>query len=146
MKIFKIIKMLSCMSVLITLNACTTSLRPDDSDKYPFNRKMVEIFGNDVKIVDSINKSQAQISSVDISKGSKKLDEIIILLKKDGWVLKGRGKGIDTYCLNKNNGINILIANSAPVIDYQGTVLTPGDLSVNSIVFFYVNSGVNECE
>lgn len=146
MKIFEIIKMLSCMSVLIILNACTTGLRQDNLDKYSFNNKMIEILGPDVKIRDAINKSQVQISSIEISKNSKKLDEIITQLKQDGWVLKGRGKGVDTYCLGTNNSINIITANSGPIIGYEGSILTSGDFSVNTVTFSYVNSGVNECE
>ncbi|WP_335970049.1 hypothetical protein [Acinetobacter bereziniae] len=146
MKIVEIIKVLFCMSVLIILNACTTGLRQDNLDKYPFNRKMVEIFGNDVKIVDSINKSQTQISNVELSKDSKKLNEVITLLKQDGWVLKGQGKGVDTYCLGRNNRINIVTANSAPVIDYQGSMLTPGNFSINIIAFMYLISGVDSCK
>lgn len=142
----KIIKIFSCLSVVIVLSACKTSLRADDSDKYPFNRKMVEIFGNDVKIINSINKSQTQISNVELSKDSKKLNEVITLLKQDGWVLKGQGKGVDTYCLGRNNRINIVTANSAPVIDYQGSMLTPGNFSINIIAFMYLISGVDSCK
>lgn len=72
MKIVEIVKVLFCMSVLIILNACTTGLRQDNLDKYSFNNKMIEILGPDVKIRDAINKSQVQISSIDISKDSKK--------------------------------------------------------------------------
>ncbi|MEG6548354.1 hypothetical protein V6C59_21090 [Acinetobacter bereziniae] len=146
MKIVEIVKVLFCMSVLIILNACTTGLRQDNLDKYSFNNKMIEILGPDVKIRDAINKSQVQISSIDISKDSKKLDEIITQLKQDGWVLKGRGKGVDTYCLGANNSINIITANSGPIIGYEGSILTSGDFSVNTVTFSYVNSGVNECE
>ncbi|MFW1798914.1 hypothetical protein ACG9YX_02600 [Acinetobacter nematophilus] len=146
MKIFEIIKMFSCMSVLIILNACTTSLRPDDSDRYPFNDKMIEILGSNIKIINSINKSQTQISNVELSKDSKKLNEVITLLKQDGWVLKGQGKGVDTYCLGRNNRINIVTANSAPVIDYQGSMLTPGNFSINIIAFMYLISGVDSCK
>ncbi len=146
MKIVEIIKVLFCMSVLIILNACTTGLRQDNFDKYSFNNKMIEILGPDVKIINSINKSQTQISNVELSKDSKKLNEVITLLKQDGWVLKGQGKGVDTYCLGRNNRINIVTANSAPVIDYQGSMLTPGNFSINIIAFMYLISGVDSCK
>lgn len=146
MKIVEIIKVLFCMSVLIILNACTTGLRQDNLDKYSFNNKMIEILGPDVKIINSINKSQTQISNVELSKDSKKLNEVITLLKQDGWVLKGQGKGVDTYCLGRNNRINIVTANSAPVIDYQGSMLTPGNFSINIIAFMYLISGVDSCK
>ena len=146
MRIFEIIKMLSCMSLVLVLIACTTGLRPDDSDRYPFDDKMIKILGSDVKIRNAINKSQTQISNVEVSKDSKKLDEIIKILKQDGWVFKGKGIGVDTYCLGKNNSINIITANSGPIIGYQGSILTSGDFSVNTVIFSYVNSGVNECE
>ncbi|WP_151810432.1 hypothetical protein [Acinetobacter bereziniae] len=146
MKIVEIIKVLFCMSVLIILNACTTGLRQDNLDKYSFNNKMIEILGPDVKIINSINKSQTQISNVELSKDSKKLNEVITLLKQDGWVLKGQGKGVDTYCLGRNNRINIVTANSAPVIDYQGSMLTPGNFSINIIAFMYLISEVDSCK
>lgn len=146
MKFFENIKTLLCMSLVLVLMACTAGIRPDTSDKYPFNEKMIEIFGADITIVDSINKSQAQISTLDLSRNYQKLDQVIKVLQKDGWMLKGRGEGVDTYCLDKNNGINIVIPNSKPIIDYQGTILPAGDVSVNSIVFFYISHGVNECE
>lgn len=65
LKIFEIIKILSCISLVLVLNACITGLRPDSSDKYSFNNRMIEILGSDVKIIVAINKSQAQISSVE---------------------------------------------------------------------------------
>ena len=146
MKSVKNIKILLFMSLVLVLMACTSGVRLDTSNKYPFNSKMFEIFGEDITIVDSINKSQAQISTLDISKDQQKLDKVVKALQKDGWLLKGKGEGVDTYCLDKNNGINIVMPNSKPIIDYQGTILPTGDVSVNSIVFFYISHGVNECE
>lgn len=145
LKIGENIKTLFCIISTVNLIACTAGLRPDNSDKYAFDDKMIEILGSDVKIKNAINKSQTQISNVELSKDSKKLDEIIKLLKQDGWVFKGKGKGVDTYCLGKNNSINIITANSGPIIGYQGSILNSGDFSVNTVTFSYVNSGVNEC-
>mgnify|MGYP003705678393 CR=1 FL=1 len=56
MKIFEIIKMLTCLGLVLILIACTTGLRQDNLDKYSFNNKMIEILGPDVKIRDAINK------------------------------------------------------------------------------------------
>ena len=146
LKIGENIKTLFCIISTVNLIACTAGLRPDNSDKYAFDDKMIKILGPDVKIKNAINKSQIQISNVEVSKDSKKLDEIIKILKQDGWVFKGKGIGVDTYCLGKNNSINIITANSGPIIGYQGSILTSGDFSVNTVIFSYVNSGVNECE
>lgn len=140
------IKILFCMILGLLLMACTDGIKPDTAVKYPFDKKMMETFGGDISIVDSINKSQAQISTLNVSKDHQKIEQFINLLQKDGWVLKGKGEGVDTYCLNKNNGINIVQPNSKPVIDYQGIILPASDLSVYSIVFFYISHGVNECE
>ncbi len=145
LKIGENIKTLFCIISTVNLIACTAGLRPDNSDKYAFDDKMIKILGPDVKIKNAINKSQTQISNVEVSKDSKKLDEIIKILKQDGWVLKGQGKGVDTYCLGRNNRINIVTSNSGPVIDYQGSVLTPGDFSVNGVAFMYLISGVDSC-
>lgn len=141
----KNLKKLSYIIFPVLLVACSTGLKQEPTDRYPFKEKMKEVFGPNVKFQDAINKYEAQLSNIDFPKNSLKINEIISLLEKDGWVLKGKGVGVDTYCLDENNRINIVTANSGPVINYQGTKLNREDSSENGIAFMYLISGVDSC-
>ncbi|EKP68428.1 Uncharacterised protein [Acinetobacter baumannii] len=78
------------------------------SDKYPFEVKMKALLGDNLKIVNSIRKAEVQISSFRFEKDPNKLKKVINQLEEDGWVLKGKGQGVDTYCLGRNNRINVV--------------------------------------
>ena len=101
---------------------------------------------SDVEIIDAINKSEGQISSIDFSKKSSNIKKIIDIMEKDGWVLKGKGQGVDTYCLGLNNAINIVTASSEPIINYENERLVSGDYSKDTIAYVYNISGANECD
>ena len=91
--------------IVLPLMGCSDRIYEQPLDKYPFTSKIKEVLGsNNVEIIDSINRSETQISYFEISKDSTKLKDIITLLEKDGWVLKGHGIGVDTYCLGLNFG------------------------------------------
>ena len=53
------------------------------------------------------SKAEVQISSFDLPTNTNQIDEVVSQLKKDDWVLKGHGQGVDTYCLGLHNKINI---------------------------------------
>ncbi|TYO13319.1 hypothetical protein FXF40_18695, partial [Acinetobacter baumannii] len=68
---------------------------------------MKALLGDNLKIVNSIRKAEVQISSFRFEKDPNKLKKVINQLEEDGWVLKGKGQGVDTYCLGRNNRINV---------------------------------------
>ena len=81
---------------------CSKGVYEQPVDKYPFEVKMKALLGDNIEIIDSINKYEAQVSYFEFTKDSRKLDKIVRYLDKDGWVLKGQGQGVDTYCLGPN--------------------------------------------
>lgn len=69
---------------------------------------MKALLGDNLEIVNSIRKAEVQISSFRFEKDPNKLKKLINQLEEDGWVLKGKGQGVDTYCLGRNNRINVV--------------------------------------
>lgn len=66
----KSLKKLPYIIFSMLLIACSTGLKQEQTDRYPFNEKMKEILGSDVEIIDAINKYEGQISSIDFPKKS----------------------------------------------------------------------------
>ncbi|HAV5547380.1 TPA: hypothetical protein JI101_11125 [Acinetobacter baumannii] len=116
------------------------------SDKYPFEVKMKALLGDNLKIVNSIRKAEVQISSFRFEKDPNKLKKVINQLEEDGWVLKGKGQGVDTYCLGRNNRINVVIPTSGGLYDFKGGKLKRTDYSVNAILYSYDKWGDDMCE
>ncbi|EHU1360586.1 hypothetical protein Q5X71_10740 [Acinetobacter baumannii] len=125
---------------------CSNQIYEPPSDKYPFEVKMIDFFGNNIRIVDSINKYEAQISYFEFTKDSRKLEEIVRHLEKDGWMLKGQGHGVDTYCLGPNNKINIVNPTFGKIQDYKGGELKITNYDVNTVLYRYYKWGDDLCE
>ncbi|EXR50136.1 hypothetical protein [Acinetobacter baumannii] len=116
------------------------------SDKYPFEVKMKALLGDNLEIVNSIRKAEVQICSFRFEKDPNKLKKVINQLEKDGWVLKGKGQGVDTYCLGRNNRINVVIPTSGGLYDFKGGKLKRTDYSVNAVLYSYDKWGDDMCE
>ncbi|HCT5803997.1 TPA: hypothetical protein OT167_003079, partial [Acinetobacter nosocomialis] len=116
------------------------------SDKYPFEVKMKALLGDNLKIVNSLSKAEVQISSFRFEKDPNKLKKVINQLEKDGWILKGHGQGVDTYCLGINNSINIVSPTTIGVYDYQGGKLNITDYNFDAISYSYNKWGEDLCE
>jgi len=106
MKYFFIILLFLSLSVQV---GCSGTIYEQPSDKYPFEAKMKELLGGDLQIVNSLRKAEVEISSFDLPKKTNEIDRVLKQLQRDGWVLKGKGIGVDTYCLGRNNKINIVV-------------------------------------
>ncbi|AZC10856.1 hypothetical protein DKE47_014650 [Acinetobacter nosocomialis] len=107
---------------------------------------MKALLGDNLEIIDSINKYEAQVSYFEFTKDSRELEKIVRYLDKDGWVLKGKGQGVDTYCLGRNNRINVVIPTSGGLYDFKGGKLKRTDYSVNAVLYSYDKWGDDMCE
>ncbi|MBO3658122.1 hypothetical protein J5N55_08485 [Acinetobacter haemolyticus] len=125
---------------------CSDQIYEQPSDKYSFKIQMIELLGSDIDVIDSINKHEAQISYFEFIKDSSKLDKIVGYLEKDGWVLKGKGQGVVTYCLGSNNKINIVSPTFGEVLDYKGGKLKITNYDVNTVLYRYYKLGDDLCE
>ncbi|WP_308436465.1 hypothetical protein [Acinetobacter seifertii] len=132
-------------SLLIQIG-CSNGVYEQPSNKYSFETKMKVLLGNNLDIVNSLRKAEVQISSFDLPKKTNQIDKVISLLKKDGWVLKGKGQGVETYCLGRNNRINIVIPTSGGLYDFKGGKLKRTDYSVNAVLYSYDKWGDDMCE
>ncbi|MDC5428247.1 hypothetical protein [Acinetobacter baumannii] len=144
----KLSKLSLAAFMLFTFTGCSGGggIYPQPSDKYPFEVKMKALLGDNIEIVNSIRKAEVQISSFDLPKKTNQIDKVISQLKKDGWVLKGHGQGVDTYCLSLHNKINIVVPISNNVYDYKGRELNIMDYSMNGVSYMYDKWGINMCE
>ena len=144
----KLSKLSLAAFMLFTFTGCGGGggIYPQPSDKYPFEVKMKALLGDNLEIVNSIRKAEVQISSFDLPKKNNQIDKVISQLKKDGWVLKGHGQGVDTYCLGLHNKINIVVPISNNVYDYKGRELNIMDYSMNGVSYMYDKWGINMCE
>ncbi|MDC4865459.1 hypothetical protein NQ912_18000 [Acinetobacter baumannii] len=144
----KLSKLSLAAFMLFTFTGCSGGggIYPQPSDKYPFEVKMKALLGDNIEIVNSIRKAEVQISSFDLPKKTNQIDKVISQLKKDGWVLKGHGQGVDTYCLGLPNKINIVVPISNNVYDYKGRELNIMDYSMNGVSYMYDKWGINMCE
>lgn len=144
----KLSKLSLAAFMLFTFTGCGGGggVYPQPSDKYPFEVKMKVLLGDNIEIVNSIRKTEVQISSFDLPKKTNQIDKVISQLKKDGWVLKGHGQGVDTYCLGLHNKINIVVPISNNVYDYKGRELNITDYSMNGVSYMYDKWGIDMCE
>lgn len=144
----KLSKLSLAAFMLFTFTGCGGGggIYPQPSDKYPFEVKMKVLLGDNIEIVNSIRKTEVQISSFDLPKKTNQIDKVISQLKKDGWVLKGHGQGVDTYCLGLHNKINIVVPISNNVYDYKGRELNITDYSMNGVSYMYDKLGIDMCE
>jgi len=144
----KLSKLSLAAFMLFTFTGCGGGggIYPQPSDKYPFEVKMKVLLGDNIEIVNSIRKTEVQISSFDLPKKTNQIDKVISQLKKDGWVLKGYGQGVDTYCLGLHNKINIVVPISNNVYDYKGRELNITDYSMNGVSYMYDKWGIDMCE
>ncbi|MDV4265899.1 hypothetical protein ACG9XY_04200 [Acinetobacter seifertii] len=144
----KLSKLSLAAFMLFTFTGCGGGggIYPQPSDKYPFEVKMKVLLGDNIEIVNSIRKTEVQISSFDLPKKTNQIDKVISQLKKDGWVLKGHGQGVDTYCLGLHNKINIVVPISNNVYDYKGRELNITDYSMNGVSYMYDKWGIDMCE
>ncbi|MGQ1315292.1 hypothetical protein ACT400_06325 [Acinetobacter baumannii] len=137
------------IATILLLVGCSSSVYEPPSDKYPFENKMKELLVNQIKIINSLKKAEVQILYFELPKSSNKIESIVRLLEKDGWVLKGKGQGVDTYCLgrnNRNNRINVVIPTSGELYDFKGGKLKRKDYSVNAVLYSYNKWGEDLCE
>ncbi|MDC4559718.1 hypothetical protein NQ760_15605 [Acinetobacter baumannii] len=140
-----LLKLISSFFLLIPIG-CSNGVHEQPSNKYPFEEKMKVLLGNNLEIIDSINKYEAQVSYFEFTKDSRKLDKIVRYLDKDGWVLKGQGQGVDTYCLGPNNKINIVNPTFGKIQDYKGGELKITNYNVNTLLYRYYKWGDDLCE
>lgn len=125
---------------------CSNGVYEQPAYKYPFEVKMKALLGDNIEIIDSINKYEAQVSYFEFTKDSRKLEKIVRYLDKDGWVLKGQGHGVDTYCLGPNNKINIVNPTFGKIQDYKGGELKITNYDVNTVLYRYYKWGDDLCE
>lgn len=134
------------ITTILLLVGYGSSVYEPPSDKYPFENKMKELLGNQIEIINSLKKAEVQISYFELPKNNNKIESIVSLLEKDGWVLKGKGQGVDTYCLGRNNRINVVIPTSGGLYDFKGGKLKRTDYSVNAVLYSYNKWGEDLCE
>jgi len=125
---------------------CCKQIYKEDADKYMFLIKMKQVVGNDVKIVNSLNRVEAQLAYLELPLKSDKTSKIIELLKKDGWTYKGAGIGSETYCLGVNNSINIVRPTSKIVTTFKGGDLYVTDYNKDIVSYSYNKSGFDICK
>lgn len=140
-----LLKLIFSFSLLIQIG-CSNGVHEQPSNKYPFEEKMKVLLGNNLEIVNSLHKAEVQISSFRFEKDHNKLKKVINQLKKDGWILKGHGQGVDTYCLGTNNSINIVSPTAIGVYDYQAGKLNITDYNFDAISYSYNKWGEDLCE
>ncbi|MFW1838282.1 hypothetical protein ACG9XS_06810 [Acinetobacter gyllenbergii] len=132
--------------ILFLQVGCTDAIYEQPSDKYPFENKMKELLGSDIEIIDSLHKTEVQISAFRFEKDPEKLKKVISQLEKDGWVLKGHGQGVVTYCLGSNNKVNIVSPTFGEILDYKGGKLKITNYNVDTVLFRYYKWGDDLCE
>ncbi|MDO7228296.1 hypothetical protein [Acinetobacter nosocomialis] len=125
---------------------CCKQIYKEDADKYMFLIKMKQVVGNDVKIVNSLNRVEAQLAYLELPLKSDKTSKIIELLKKDGWTYKGAGIGSQTYCQGVNNSINIVRPTSKTVTTFKGGDLYVTDYNKDIVSYSYNKSGLDICK
>ncbi|HCA4923645.1 hypothetical protein ACT40Y_02900 [Acinetobacter baumannii] len=75
-KIFSVLVLL----FLILQAGCYKQTHKEDADKYMFLIKMKQVVGNDVKIVNTLNRAEAQLAYLELPLKSDKTSKIIELL------------------------------------------------------------------
>lgn len=140
-KIFPVLVLL----FLILQVGCYKKNHKEEADKYMFLIKMKQVVGNDVEIVNSLNRAEVQLAYLELPLKSDKTSKIIELLKKDGWTYKGAGIGSETYCLGLNNSINVVSPTSKTVTTFKGDDLYVTDYNKDIVSYSYNKSGLDIC-
>lgn len=140
-KIFPVLVLL----FLILQVGCYKKNHKEEADKYMFLIKMKQVVGNDVEIVNSLNRAEVQLAYLELPLKSDKTSKIIELLKKDGWTYKGAGIGSETYCLGLNNSINVVSPTSKTVTTFKGGNLYVTDYNKDIVSYSYNKSGLDIC-
>lgn len=140
-KIFPVLVLL----FLILQVGCYKKKHKEEADKYMFLIKMKQVVGNDVEIVNSLNRAEVQLAYLELPLKSDKTSKIIELLKKDGWTYKGAGIGSETYCLGLNNSINVVSPTSKTVTTFKGGDLYVTDYNKDIVSYSYNKSGLDIC-
>lgn len=132
--------------IAIVLMGCSDRIYDEPLDKYPFEEKMKSVLGKNLKVIDSVRRAEVQVSYFDLAgpNSNHEISEIINLLEKDGWILKGKGIGVDTYCLGLNNRINVVIVGKEDLYDFKGMKLPKNN--VDGFLYSYNKWGDNMCE
>jgi hypothetical protein len=132
---------------MITLIGCSSNkIYNEPSDKYPFDEKMKTVLGENLDVIDSLRRAEVQVSYFDLKgyNNSQKILEITNLLEKDGWMLKGKGVGVNTYCLGLNNRINVVIVGNGELYDFKGGKLPKNN--VDGVLYSYNKWGDDLCK
>ena len=119
------------------LSGCSNRIQEQDSDKYLFDKKMKEFLGSDINIINSLNGGEVQLMYIELPLNSIKDKKIIKLLRDDGWILKGSGVSVDTYCLGVRNSINIASPILFNATDYKGNKVKVTKNNVDIISYSY---------
>lgn len=136
-----------CIWIIITLMGCSSNkIHDEPSDKYPFEEKMKTVLGENLEVVNSLNRAEVQVLYFDLvgSNNTQEISKIINLLEKDGWILKGKGIGVDTYCLGLNNRINVVVAGAGNLYDFKGEKLPENNF--DGVLYAYNRWGDDLCE
>ena len=141
-KIFSVLVLLFLLFHFV----CYKGTHKEDADKYMFFIKMKQVVGNDVKIVNSLNRAEAQLAYLELPLNSDKTSKIVELLKKDGWTYKGAGIGSESYCLGVNNSINIVRPTYKTVTTFKGGDLYVTDYNKDIVSYSYNKSGLDICK
>ena len=136
-----------CICIIITLmGCCNNKIHDEPSDKYPFDEKMKTVLGENLEVVNSLNRAEVQLAYVELPANSIKTKKIIKLLGDDGWILKGSGVSVDTYCLDTKNSINIASPISFNATDFKGNKVRVTKTDVDIISYSYNKWGDELCE
>lgn len=132
---------------MVALVGCNSNKIYDEpSDKYPFDEKMKTVLGENLEVVNSLQRAEVQVSYLDLKgpNNTQQISEIINLLENDGWILRGKGIGVNTYCLGLNNRVNVVIVGNEELYDYKGGKLPKNN--VDGVLYSYNKWGDDLCE
>ncbi|RKG39541.1 hypothetical protein [Acinetobacter rongchengensis] len=136
-----------CICIIITLMGCSSNkIHDEPSDKYPFEEKMKTVLDENLEVVNSLNRAEVQLAYIELPANSIETKKIIKLLGDDGWILKGSGVSVDTYCLGVRNSINIASPILFNATDYKGNKVKVTKSNVDIISYSYNKWGDDLCE
>lgn len=145
MKNLNVLKVNIPLFFLLIFSGCKTEAIKEPHDRYLFKDKVNSFFLNEIEITNFIDKPETQITEFKIKKNSHLKDDFLILLKNDGWIYKGSGYGVDTYCLGLNNRINFIAPSFNSVTDYKGNIYNIKDMDHDLIGYRYYKWGDDLC-
>lgn len=128
------------------MGCSNNKIHDEPADKYPFDEKMKTVLGENLEVVNSLNRAEVQLAYVELPANSIKTKKIIKLLGDDGWILKGSGVSVDTYCLDTKNSINIASPISFNATDFKGNKVRVTKTDVDIISYSYNKWGDELCE